>query len=98
MRPYSWVNLCRYRFCTLMEAAQGDILLRGSPTRGYELLDAVSHQPLAGWMALEDAIDVALSMTTGAVWQQCLDSDGNPTGPPVQLLCSANDPWRRSGV
>jgi hypothetical protein len=37
-------------------------------------------------------------MTIGAVWQQCIDEDGHPAGPPVQLLCSASDPARQSGV
>jgi hypothetical protein len=81
-----------------MVPRQGDILLRGCHDRGFQLLDAISHEPIAGVMALDDAIDVALSMTTGAVWQQCVGGDGRPAGPPVQLLCSATEPLRRSGV
>jgi hypothetical protein len=81
-----------------MVPRQGDILLRGCHDRGFQLLDAISHEPIAGVMAFDDAIDVALSMSTGAVWQQYADENGRPTGPLVQLLCRASDPVRQSGV
>ena len=79
-----------------MSPRQGDIVLRGSTELGYQLLDAISFEPLAGVMSLDDAIDVALSMTSGAVWRQQVDTAGQASGPLVQLLCNASE--RQSGV
>lgn len=73
-----------------MSPRQGDIVLRGSKELGFQLLDAISFAPVAGVMSLDDAIDVALSMTSGAVWQQQVDTAGQPSGPLVQLLCNAS--------
>lgn len=70
---------------------QGDILLRGSRERGFQLLDYVSGETVVGELDLDDAIDVALSMTAGAVWQQNLDAYNRPLGSPVCLLSSTGE-------
>jgi hypothetical protein len=65
---------------------QGDILLRGSRELGFELLDGITEQTLAGAMDFDDAVEVALSMTPGDLWQQDVDAGGAPLGPPSLLL------------
>ena len=70
---------------------QGDALLRGDAIQGFNVVDAISLQPIAGRIfSREAAMDVA-RLYGGAVWHQTVDNRGRPLGDPIRLL------WRPEG-
>jgi hypothetical protein len=64
----------------------GDIVVLGTTSHGYVLVDAISHRRIAGPIVL-CASAVALARTLGGtnVWQQNVDSRGRPLGEPFLL-------------
>jgi hypothetical protein len=64
----------------------GDLLLRGSFQRGFELLDAVTKQPIIdGMLSITRAIAVARARGARALWQMNIDQRGRPFGEPFRL-------------
>jgi hypothetical protein len=61
--------------------AVNDLILRGNPTLGYELVDAVSCQPIGERVpTVGAALAVAHERGASRVWQQNLDNRGRPLG------------------
>lgn len=64
-----------------------DVLLRGDSHGGFELLKAVTHEPIqTNLPSVEAAIEVARAQGAGVVWQQSFDNRGRPLGDPVRLF------------
>jgi hypothetical protein len=71
------------------ERAATDLLLRGSFTEGYELVEAASGRAVAsGLGSLEEVLAVA-QQYGGAIWQQQADRFGRPMGKPIRLTLQA---------
>src|SRR5262245_17239089 len=67
----------------------GDLLLRGSVTDGYELIDAGTRERIAsGLSTLEEVVAVA-RQHGGEIWQQQADRRGRPMGKPIRLSLQA---------
>jgi hypothetical protein len=69
------------------EPQAGDVLLRGDVTYGFQLVDAMTHQVLAGPITtLEAVVELARGLGARAIWQQSVDNRGRPLGDPFRLL------------
>ena len=65
----------------------GDVLLRGDGHAGFELVKAVTHEPIrTNLPTVEDAIEVARAQGAAVVWQQSFDNRGRALGDPVRLF------------
>jgi hypothetical protein len=64
----------------------GDVLIRGDLNGGYEVVDAVTLQPLSsGHCATLDAALTVARLRGGRIWQQAVDHRGRPLGDPIRL-------------
>ena len=62
-------------------AEQGDLILRGSPTEGFSLIDAWSGTFVAGPLRTFDEIfSVARARGAAALWRESVDERGRPLG------------------
>jgi hypothetical protein len=64
----------------------GDVLLRGDGHTGFELVSAITHNPIQQNIgSLADVLNVARLRGAGIVWQQSFDNRGRALGDPVRL-------------
>jgi hypothetical protein len=67
----------------------GDLLLRGSLTEGFVLVDMGTGEPLsAHGLSLMDALSLAKTFANAALWQQITDERGRPLGEPFRAVVS----------
>jgi hypothetical protein len=65
---------------------EGDLILRGTMSEGFALVDATTLQMIAGpGLGLHAALIAAQRHGRGDVWQQHLDARGRPIGEPYRL-------------
>ncbi len=65
----------------------GDVLLRGDGHLGFELVTAVTHEPIETEIpSLEAVVEVARSHGATTIWQQSFDNRGRALGDPVRLF------------
>ena len=69
----------------MSEPRPGDLILRGSLSEGFLLLDATSRDCLAGPLLLMEALTAAKARGASVVWQEIVDERGRPVGPPARL-------------
>jgi hypothetical protein len=69
----------------MSEPQPGDLVLRGSLSDGFVVLDATTRQRLAGPVGLSDAITYAKERRSGRLWQEIVDDRGRPVGPVSRL-------------
>jgi hypothetical protein len=63
------------------------VLLRGDTEHGFQLLDAMSHERLAGPnVSLQGALEAARQHGASAIWQEPVDNRGRPLGEPFRLF------------
>ena len=66
--------------------SSNDVVIRNTINEDFDLLDAQSHQHLAGpYHSFAAAVAVARSYTTGKVFQQILDNRGRVMGDPLLI-------------
>ena len=72
-----------------MTPKYGDVLIRGDLSGGFEIVDALTLQPLSQQhcSTLAQAIVIA-RMKGGRIWQQQIDHRGRPLAPPAPLAPS----------
>ena len=63
----------------------GDLVLRGSFSAGFEIVDALTEQHVAGPMQLSRAIQAAKAYGAIALWRQNVDDRGRPLGQPQRI-------------
>jgi hypothetical protein len=64
----------------------GDVVLRGDPKSGVEIVDAVTRQRIAGrFRTLEAAVATARFYGAAAIWQQTVDNRGRALGEAYRL-------------
>ena len=63
----------------------GDVVLRGSLSTGFEIVDAITNQHIAGPMQLSRAIQAAKAYGAITLWQQHVDDRGRPIGEPARI-------------
>jgi hypothetical protein len=65
----------------------GDVLLRGDGYQGFELVRAVTLEPIQSHIpTLEAVVEVARANGAGAIWQQSFDNRGRALGDAVRLF------------
>jgi hypothetical protein len=65
---------------------EGDLILRGTMSEGFALIDAITSHVIAGpGLDLQAALAVAGMHARGDIWQQHLDARGRPIGAPYRL-------------
>ena len=65
----------------------GDVLVRGDGHAGFELVKAVTYEPIqTNLPTVEAAIDVARAQGAMTIWQQSFDNRGRALADPVRLL------------
>ena len=63
----------------------GDVILRGSPSAGFVLLDAATELQIAGPAQFSRAVQFALALGAIDIWRELLDQAGRAIGPPVHI-------------
>ncbi len=63
----------------------GDVILRGSPSAGFILLDAATEDRIAGPAQFSRAVQLALALGATYIWRELLDQAGHAIRPPVQI-------------
>jgi hypothetical protein len=63
----------------------GDLVLRGSFSAGFEIVDAATEEHIAGPMQLSRAIQAAKAYGAIALWQQNVDDRGRALGRPQRI-------------
>lgn len=76
----------RHRQPAVSHPQLGDVVLRGSFSAGFEIVDAITDRHIAGPMQLSRAIQVAKAHGASGLWQQSVDDRGRPLGPPTRLV------------
>ena len=65
----------------------GDVLVRGDGHGGFDLLKAVTYEPIqTNLSTVEAAIEVARARGAGMIWQQPFDNRGRALADPIRLL------------
>ena len=64
---------------------RSDVILRGSPSTGFTLLDAATRQRIAGPTRLRAAIDLAKQLGAMQLWQEMLDEHGRSRGVTIRI-------------
>jgi hypothetical protein len=69
----------------MMKLPIGDVVVRGSLSQGFIVLDATSRRRLAGPLGLGDALAAAKSHAKGSIWQEIVDDRGRALGLPMKI-------------
>ena len=67
-------------------ARRGDLILRGSPSDGFQLIDAVTREPVAGPLStFQQVFAAARDHGARALWREATDDRGRSLGGLFQL-------------